>query len=311
MFCYFSVADFGFGVELPDNMNTENVLRSFAPFRCDNAENPIFLLKVILSDQDISLSPTHSSNSLSSPSLSPSLSSSLLPDDVFIDETVSDLGHLRLYRAKEGYFIEILHDDGSPADTLRMNADYSRAVAFFPSGDTGSLSSMLRIIFSQAIASRDGFLIHASAVCAGGEAFLFLGKSGTGKSTHSRLWLETFPDSFLLNDDNPAVRLMSDGSIYAYGTPWSGKTPCYLNSRYPLHGILRLEQAPVNEYRALSDVEAFVALLPGLSVISDDKRLYNSICDTAATVAETVAVGHLRCLPDHNAARLAASKLSD
>ena len=56
---------------------------------------------------------------------------------------------------------------------------------------------------------------------------MLLGKSGTGKSTHSRLWLKYIPDTKLLNDDNPAVRIMDNNTIMIYGTPWSGKTPCY------------------------------------------------------------------------------------
>ncbi len=56
------------------------------------------------------------------------------------------------------------------------------------------------------------------------EAVMFLGESGTGKSTHSRMWLENIEGSTLLNDDAPAVRISADGTT-AYGTPWSGKTP--------------------------------------------------------------------------------------
>ena len=63
-----------------------------------------------------------------------------------------------------------------------------------------------------------------------------MGKSGTGKSTHSRLWLENVPGATLLNDDNPIVRLTLVGAI-VYGSPWSGKTPCYKNESAPLAGV--------------------------------------------------------------------------
>ena len=68
----------------------------------------------------------------------------------------------------------------------------------------------------------DGMLLHASCVEKDGKAYLFSAKSGTGKSTHTHLWLRAFPDSRIINDDKPAVRRM-DGTFYACGTPFSGK----------------------------------------------------------------------------------------
>ncbi len=69
----------------------------------------------------------------------------------------------------------------------------------------------------------DGIRLHSSAVVVDGRAYLFSATSGTGKSTHTGLWLELFGDkAYIINDDKPAVRLR-DGVWYAYGTPWSGK----------------------------------------------------------------------------------------
>ena len=72
-------------------------------------------------------------------------------------------------------------------------------------------------------------LVHASVPQIGTTAFLFQGLSGTGKSTHSQLWRTHIPQVELLNDDNPVVRITADGRISVWGTPWSGKTPCYRN----------------------------------------------------------------------------------
>ena len=90
------------------------------------------------------------------------------------------------------------------------------------------------------------------------KGFLFLGKSGTGKSTHCKLWLNNFEDADLLNDDNPALRILPDGKVYVYGTPWSGKTPCYRPLRRLAGGFLRLEQAPKNEISRLHPVHALL-----------------------------------------------------
>ena len=130
-----------------------------------------------------------------------------------------------------------------------------------------------------------------------------MGKSGTGKSTHSALWLKHIPGCTLLNDDNPAVRLVGDGAV-AYGTPWSGKTPCYRNLSYPIGGMVRLSQAPANRFVRRREVDAFVVLYPGCSVITDDERLNGALCDTLARLTERVTVGTLECLPDEAAATL-------
>ena len=73
--------------------------------------------------------------------------------------------------------------------------------------------------------------IHSSCIVYRGKAVLFLGASGTGKSTHTRLWLENIEGSTLLNDDSPFVRV-EDGKVWAYGSPWSGKTSCYKQECY-------------------------------------------------------------------------------
>ena len=66
--------------------------------------------------------------------------------------------------------------------------------------------------------------IHSSVIVHSGRAVLFLGESGTGKSTHTRLWREHIPGAQLLNDDSPIVRVV-EGVPTVFGSPWSGKTP--------------------------------------------------------------------------------------
>ncbi len=170
------------------------------------------------------------------------------------------------------------------------------------------LTSMLRIAFAQSVLSWDGVSIHASAVSADGKAWLFLGKSGTGKSTHARLWLRNIPGARLLNDDNPAVRLV-DGKAFAFGTPWSGKTPCYRNESYPVGGIVRLVRGDADIFTKKDEVEALVALLPSCSVVHSDTELQSRLCDTLAAIAGAVPVGELKCLPDDEAATLCFKNL--
>lgn len=76
---------------------------------------------------------------------------------------------------------------------------------------------------SEAVLDYDAFLFHCSAVAVDGEAYLFTAPSGTGKSTHTRLWRERFGErAVMINDDKPLIR-MEEGTFYVYGTPWNGK----------------------------------------------------------------------------------------
>ena len=96
-----------------------------------------------------------------------------------------------------------------------------------------------------------GMMVHASAVVLDGKAYLFSADSGTGKSTHTQLWLKRFPKAYILNDDKPAVR-WEEGRLFAYGTPWSGKTDWNVNEKVPLGGLVFLQRSETNWVRPAS-----------------------------------------------------------
>ena len=101
-------------------------------------------------------------------------------------------------------------------------------------------------------------LFHGSVVAVDGEAYLFTAPSGTGKSTHTRLWREVFEDrAFMVNDDKPLLKLCEDGTVKAYGTPWAGKHGLSRNVGIPLKGICILARGEQNRICRLSATEAF------------------------------------------------------
>lgn len=118
----------------------------------------------------------------------------------------------------------------------------------------------LSLIFYRKLVDYNGMLLHSSAVIKDGYAYLFSAPSGTGKSTHTSLWLKNFPDARILNDDKPAIRAEDDG-IFVYGTPWSGKTDLNLNLRVPLGGICFLERSKENFIEKMPDSVAIGHLL--------------------------------------------------
>lgn len=146
--------------------------------------------------------------------------------------------------------------------------------------------------------------IHTSVIVANNEAIMFLGESGTGKSTHTRLWRENIEGATLLNDDSPFLRI-TDGKVIVYGSPWSGKTPCYKNESYPLRAIVRLSQAPHNTMRKLRGAQAIGALLPSMPpAFAFDEELEERMIDILSETISNIAVYHLECLPDAEAAHL-------
>ena len=110
--------------------------------------------------------------------------------------------------------------------------------------------------FYRQLLSFNGFMLHSSAVVVDGKAYLFSANSGTGKSTHTELWLKLFGErAFILNDDKPALRL-EDGVWYAYGTPWSGKYDMSTNVRVPVAGIAILDRNEDNFIEPFGGIEA-------------------------------------------------------
>lgn len=167
------------------------------------------------------------------------------------------------------------------------------------------VDNFLMMIYTFATAGQGTLMVHASVIQYNGYGYLFLGKSGTGKSTHTRLWLRHIEGCRLLNDDNPVVAIdPHTGQVIVYGTPWSGKTPCYLNESVPVRGFIRLEQAQENSINRLTSAYAFAALLPSCSCLKQDSVIYNGIIDTVTDIATRIPIYNLRCLPDEAAALL-------
>lgn len=193
---------------------------------------------------------------------------------------------------------------------LRVAHNFSKGVLWARGSSFArqfSLNNSLMMMYAFAGADYGVLLQHASVIKlsdASGSfsAFCFLGKSGTGKSTHSSLWLKNIPGTELLNDDNPAIRFNEEGEAFVYGTPWSGKTPCYKNDCAPLAGFADLKQAPYNKIKRRSPIESYASLLPTFSNLKWEKHVADGINNTVTELIKKVPVFFLECLPDADAA---------
>ena len=156
---------------------------------------------------------------------------------------------------------------------------------------------------------QDTLAIHSSCIVCQGKAVLFLGESGTGKSTHTRLWREHIKGAILLNDDSPMIRV-EDNKVWAYGSAWSGKTPCYKQERYELAACVRLSQAPYNRIQKLSVLQAYGAIHPSCAPeFAYDDALYDKVSQTIGHILSVVPCYHLACLPDKDAALLSCQTI--
>lgn len=107
----------------------------------------------------------------------------------------------------------------------------------------------------------DTLLFHGSVISVDGEGYLFTATSGTGKSTHTRFWRETFGErAFMVNDDKPLLRITED-RVLVYGTPWDGKHRLSTNTVVPLKGLCILNRAEENHIEPLPANEAMPMLL--------------------------------------------------
>ena len=148
-----------------------------------------------------------------------------------------------------------------------------------------------------------GMMLHASAVALNGKAYLFSGPSGMGKSTHTRLWEQEFPEARIFNDDKPALRFV-DGAWFAYGTPWAGKHGININLKAPLGGICFLRRGEKNSIRRLGGLEAATAVISQTMRRFTDVAPLDAMLDLVNRLVEDVPVFELTATMDPEAARL-------
>ena len=160
------------------------------------------------------------------------------------------------------------------------------------------LNNALMLAYAFASARHDTLLIHASLVRHRGKAYAFTAKSGTGKSTQVANWLRMIPGCDLMNDDNPIVRVFPGKRAVIYGSPWSGKTPCYRQTSAPLAAVTQIDRAAANSVERLPPLQAFGFLLASCSAMKWEKTLFSNICDTVTAVVETVPIYVLHCTAD-------------
>lgn len=206
-------------------------------------------------------------------------------------------------------FLLELAPQGEPSLYLRTMGGTGRGICLYGNYSPRLLRFALWMGYGLMTVRKETVALHGSCIVYKVKAVLFLGESGTGKSTHTRLWRENIAGSKLLNDDSPIVRY-EEGGVWVYGSPWSGKTPCYKVERYPLAGCVRLSQAPYNKIRRLNTLQAYAALHPSAPpAFAYEEELYCGVCSLLEKMVSSIPVYHLECLPDAEAVKLVCRTL--
>ena len=231
---------------------------------------------------------------------------------VFTDNSEDDMPRIEVYRSLEKeWLIRFSQIATSPiCCELVCDADFTRGMLHIDAECQDvrfCIDNGLMLMYAFRTAPLMTLEMHAAVVVKRGDeakGYLFLGHSGTGKSTHARQWLAAFEDAWLLNDDNPILRVMDNGDVYVYGSPWSGKTPCYKNESAPVGGIIKLSQAPENKIQTISLPQAYAYMLSSASGLKMEQTMADNMFETIKHIITHIPCYHLACLPNEEAARV-------
>lgn len=150
-----------------------------------------------------------------------------------------------------------------------------------------------------------GFLMHGVLMSAGGRGILLCARSGVGKTTHARHWIDYLgaDECHIINGDKPLIRRI-DGTFYAYGTPWNGKERISENRRIPLTDVAFIVRAPDNETEPLKNSEALPHLVPQVHFPKNPiDRI--GVLDLVGDMIWCTRFWTIRCINDRSAARVA------
>ena len=285
----YTVAGHTFCLALPEGFSSEEYLKPYEPFASPDADGALFSLTL----QTVSSLREKATGK--------------------VRECLNDEApYFWIFEEADGRFsFGFSYTKKHPDCLLFCSEDFTENVVYIAEAGAQryaefALSNAVMLLYTFCTAPYDTLMVHASVIAHEGSGYMFLGRSGTGKSTHSRLWLNHIADTYLLNDDNPVVRFL-DGQAVVYGTPWSGETPCYKNESMSLGGVVRLSQAPYNKIARLAPLQSFASLMPACSCMRWDGRSVAALHKAVEKVISVVPCWHLECLPDEAAAVLCNS----
>ena len=288
---YYQVADFVFAIEAAEDVFAW--LPNYVPFEQSSTpdhQSPIFHIHL----KDSSMPSAEGWN------------------HVYTDKSDDDMPRIEMYRRSGQWQFRVsMSREGDIVTSLECSEDWCEVNVYMETQQVRfAVDNAAMLIYAFATADKKTLLFHSSVTVLDGKAYMFLGHSGTGKSTHSQQWMQAFAAAELLNDDNPVVRIVNDEIVRVYGSPWSGKTPCYKNASAPVQALVQLAQAPENKITPLRMSQAYPYILSSVSGLKVLPKMMDQLYESIAQLLELKPVYKLECLPNTDAARLCAQTCS-
>lgn len=178
-----------------------------------------------------------------------------------------------LYHQCKDYIADFSPDEAEmtvsvPPEELEEEIRQSRRLGMKANPEYAESICLYRNLCMQ-LPQKNAMLLHAAVISDGEHAYAFTAPSGTGKSTHIRLWRRAFGESiFVINGDKPLLRLV-DGIWRVYGTPWCGKEGWQTNTDMPLAGICFLSRAEENHICVMPPIETVPAMIHQVIIPTD------------------------------------------
>jgi hypothetical protein len=225
---------------------------------------------------------------------------------------------LRVFRASAQDFLEIdtvgweytFDTEHTPAGVRLAGLDMMARVDHHPApgaalwthltggpGFLQAIENVLRLFLAYRVFDAGGLVLHSSAAVVGERAFLFVGRSGAGKSTAARLSLEA--GHGVLSDDLNAIERSAD-SFRLRALPFTGDlAPSVARpGSFPIERLCRLEQYPSHEATPLSRAEQVALLVACAPFLNADPERSSALLERAAALAEALPGCTLRFRPD-------------
>ncbi len=280
----FKIAEHVLSLSIPERFRY--MLSPYMPFECDESAEELYRVELV-------------------DSLQYEVTKVLLEDVELSDE---GMVRVDIYETTEGMLYKIIMPRSSVVNCELLIGDSVARVCLNEESEIrfyieASFTNAMILSFLNYTLPLATLLMHASTILKDGRSYLFIGKSGTGKSTHSRMWLDSFSDAELLNDDHPVLRSYEDGAVIAYGSPWSGKTPCYRNLSAPVAAIVRIKRASYNRLNRLRPLHGYASITTSISGVQWSKKLTDAKAKALEAVVTNVGCYEMECLPNSEAAQ--------
>ncbi len=169
--------------------------------------------------------------------------------------------------------------------------------------------ALFRKLCHYTLEHKQGIIFHCSAIMVDGNAYLFTAPSGTGKSTHTRLWRELLGDgAVIINDDKPIIRYI-DGEFYVYGTPWNGKHHLDNNVKAKIKAVCEIYQAKDNVIKPVNASDMLLTVL-NQTIRPSEETAYDKLLDLIEKLLTKVSLYKLGCNVSLEAAQLSFKTMS-